>query len=89
MCRFHWILLNIEVDRGRVQVMDPLKRDMESSATCRILSISNFNLFCTISVSFVDFLRYQVINNSLIYFLSWTVFGNGSKGWLGDNGVSG
>jgi hypothetical protein len=27
--RFHWILLNIAVDRGRVQVIDPLKRDME------------------------------------------------------------
>jgi hypothetical protein len=27
--RFHWILLNIEVDRGRVQVMDSLNRDME------------------------------------------------------------
>ena len=29
MCSFHWILLNIEVDRGNVEVMDPLKRDME------------------------------------------------------------
>jgi hypothetical protein len=29
MCRFHWILRNIEVDNGRVQVFDPLNRDME------------------------------------------------------------
>jgi hypothetical protein len=29
MCRFHWILFNIEVDNGRVEVLDPLRRDME------------------------------------------------------------
>jgi hypothetical protein len=29
MCRFHWILMNIEVDNGRVEVLDPLRRDME------------------------------------------------------------
>jgi hypothetical protein len=29
VCKFRWILLNIKVDRGRVQVMNPLKRDME------------------------------------------------------------
>jgi hypothetical protein len=29
MCRFHWILLNIEIDNGRVQVLDPIRRDME------------------------------------------------------------
>jgi len=29
VCSFHWILFNIEVDRGRVQIMDPLDRDME------------------------------------------------------------
>jgi hypothetical protein len=29
MCRFHWILMNIEIDNGRVQVLDPLKSDME------------------------------------------------------------
>jgi hypothetical protein len=29
MCRFHWILMNIEIENGRVQVLDPLKRDME------------------------------------------------------------
>jgi hypothetical protein len=31
MCRFHWIMMNIEVDNGRVQVFDLLKRDMELS----------------------------------------------------------
>jgi hypothetical protein len=29
MCRFHWILMKIEIDNRRVQVLDPLKRDME------------------------------------------------------------
>jgi hypothetical protein len=29
MCRFHWILMKIEVDNGRVHVLDPLKRDIE------------------------------------------------------------
>jgi hypothetical protein len=29
VCRFHWILLNIQVDKGIVEVMDPLKRPME------------------------------------------------------------
>jgi hypothetical protein len=29
MCRFHWILMNIEIDNGRVKVLDPLRRDME------------------------------------------------------------
>jgi hypothetical protein len=29
MCRFHWILMNIEIDNGRVEVLDPLRRDME------------------------------------------------------------
>jgi hypothetical protein len=29
MCRFQWILFNIEVDNGRVEVLDPLRRDME------------------------------------------------------------
>jgi hypothetical protein len=29
MCRFHWIPMNIEVDNGRVEVLDPLKREME------------------------------------------------------------
>jgi hypothetical protein len=29
VCRFNWILLNIEVDHGRVEVMDLIKRDME------------------------------------------------------------
>ena len=29
VCSFHWILLDIQIDKGRVEVMDPLKRDME------------------------------------------------------------
>jgi hypothetical protein len=29
MCRFYWILFNIQVDNGRVEVLDPLRRDME------------------------------------------------------------
>jgi hypothetical protein len=29
VCRFHWILLNIQVDKGIVEVMDPLKRPLE------------------------------------------------------------
>jgi hypothetical protein len=29
MCRFHWILLNIQVDAGLVEIMDSLDRDPE------------------------------------------------------------
>ena len=29
VCRFHWILLDIQVDKGIVEVMDPLKRPLE------------------------------------------------------------
>jgi hypothetical protein len=29
MCRFHWILMNIAIDNGRVEVLNPLRRDME------------------------------------------------------------
>ena len=29
VCSYHWILFIIEVDRGLVQIMDPLDRDME------------------------------------------------------------
>ena len=29
MCNFHWILLDIRVDKGIVEVMDPLKRNLE------------------------------------------------------------
>ena len=29
VCSFHWILLDIRVDKGIVQVMDPLKRNLE------------------------------------------------------------
>jgi hypothetical protein len=43
MCMFHWILMKIEVDNGRVQVLDPLKKYMV--ATCRICSKSNFQSF--------------------------------------------
>jgi hypothetical protein len=27
MCRFHWILLNIQIDKGVVEVMDSLKKN--------------------------------------------------------------
>jgi hypothetical protein len=50
--------MNIEVDNGRVQVFDPLKRDMEQSATCRICSRGDSNNFCTISVSFDSFIYF-------------------------------
>ena len=53
VCSFHWILLNIRVDKGIVEVMDPLKRNWKSSATCRTCSRGNFR---AISVSFVDFM---------------------------------
>jgi hypothetical protein len=29
VCRFHWILLDIQVDKGIAEVMDPLKRHLE------------------------------------------------------------
>ena len=29
LCSFHWILLNIRVDKRIVEVMDPLKRNLE------------------------------------------------------------
>ena len=29
MCSFYWILLDIQVDKGTVEIMDPLKRDPE------------------------------------------------------------
>jgi hypothetical protein len=29
MCSFHWILLDIQIDKGRVDVFDPLTRNME------------------------------------------------------------
>jgi hypothetical protein len=29
MYMFYWILFNIQVDNGRVVVLDPLRRDME------------------------------------------------------------
>jgi hypothetical protein len=29
MCRFHGILMKIEIDSGRVQVLDPLRRHMK------------------------------------------------------------
>jgi hypothetical protein len=80
--RFHWILMNIEVDMEEFKYSTHKIETWNSSATCRICSRSNFNYFRTISVSFVDLLRYQVINNSFIYFLCRAVFGNGSKGWL-------
>ena len=29
VCSFHWILMDIQLDKGRVEVMDPLKRPLE------------------------------------------------------------
>ena len=29
VCRFHWILLDIQVDKSKVEVLDPLDRDIE------------------------------------------------------------
>jgi hypothetical protein len=29
VCRFHWILLDIQPDNGRVKVYDSLRKDME------------------------------------------------------------
>ena len=29
MCRFHWILLNIQIDKGVVEVMDSLKKNFK------------------------------------------------------------
>ena len=29
VCRFHWILLEIQVDKAEVEVLDPLNRDIE------------------------------------------------------------
>jgi hypothetical protein len=29
VCRFHWILLDIRLDKGIVEVMDPLKRPLK------------------------------------------------------------
>ena len=29
VCRFHWILLDIQVDKSKVEVLDPLDRELE------------------------------------------------------------
>ena len=29
VCRFHWILLDIQVDKSKVEVLDTLNRDIE------------------------------------------------------------
>ena len=29
VCRFHWILLDILVDKSKVEILDPLDRDIE------------------------------------------------------------
>ena len=29
MCSFHWILLDIQIDKGRVDAFDPLSRPLE------------------------------------------------------------
>ena len=29
LCRFHWILLDIQVNKSKVEVLDPLNRDIE------------------------------------------------------------
>jgi hypothetical protein len=29
MCSYHWILLDIQIDKGRVDVFDTLSRNME------------------------------------------------------------
>jgi hypothetical protein len=29
MCSYHWILLDIQIDKGKVDVFDPLSRKME------------------------------------------------------------
>ena len=29
VCMFHWVLLDIQVDKGKVEVLDPLNRNIE------------------------------------------------------------
>jgi hypothetical protein len=29
MCSYHWIMLDIQIDKGRVDIFDPLSRNME------------------------------------------------------------
>jgi hypothetical protein len=29
MCSYHWIPLDIQIDKGRVDIFDPLSRNME------------------------------------------------------------
>jgi hypothetical protein len=61
--------MNIEIDNGRVQLLDPLRRDMEQFRDMQdMLQRVIFNHFSTISVFFVDKLRYHLIHNSFIYF---------------------
>jgi hypothetical protein len=67
--RVHWILLNIEPDFGRVEIMDSLKKTVINTKAWLICSRGNFNCYRNISVFFVQFLRYQVTNNSFIHFL--------------------
>jgi hypothetical protein len=53
-----------------------------SSKACRTCSKGNFNHSCAISISFDDFLRYQVMKNLANHFSCRTGFGSGSSAWL-------
>jgi hypothetical protein len=56
LCIYHWIMLNIEPDFGSVKIMDSLQKDGEQYQIR-----GNFNHYRTIPVSFIHFLRYQVL----------------------------
>jgi hypothetical protein len=50
-----------------------------SSKACRTCSKGNFNHSCAISISFDDFLRYQVMKNLANHFPCQAGFGSGSS----------
>ena len=69
---FHYILLIVEVESTRVEIYDSLAYPEEKY---QMRSKGNFNHYRTISVSFVQFLSYQLTNNLFIYFICRTGFG--------------
>jgi hypothetical protein len=50
---YHWILLNIEPNYGRVEIFDSLKKNLMNTKASFIWSRGNFNHYGIISVSFI------------------------------------
>jgi hypothetical protein len=45
MCGFHWILLDIQIDKGRVDIFDPLSRNMEQFQSIQDMLQRSFQSF--------------------------------------------